>query len=379
MALFAAILAVIGAPSAQARTLGITAPPAGALSSGPSGCGTDVVAQVADAPSTRYIIPAAGGRITAWQVNTTGATAGDHITLVVLRNTTLGSYSVIGTDARTLPSPLPANHVATFTLSSPITVQEGDTLGLYTGGSGTFSCYWFGGSTPKADILTALSEPSPPPSAGQTLNPVIGNSPGGFTLNVAATLSVTVDPGVTSTSPAKGSVGHQALLTSTVTNHGPATDAITFRDTVPSGLTVNAASAGNGLCAVSGQVVACVISDLTPGSSVPVNVVVTPRKRGSYVNTVTVSVPPEDIDTVSTNNSATSRLKVVKFAPTVCTVPNLKRTPSGVAKRLLKQLGCKVKVKRRKGNAAAKGAVLKTKPRAGSYALGRKVTLIVRK
>jgi uncharacterized repeat protein (TIGR01451 family) len=184
----------------------------------------------------------------------------------------------------------------------------------------------------------------------------------------------------TSTAPAQPSAGGQALLASTVTNQGPGQDTIVFRDTVPSGLTIASASAGNGFCATSGQIVTCVISELTPGGSVPVNVVVTPSAPGSYVNQVTVAVPPEDTDPVSANNSASSTLSVgPRLLKPACVVPKLRGTPSGVAKRVLKLLGCKVKVKRVKVHGVAKGTVLKTKPGAGTYAAGRKVTLIVRK
>ena len=46
---------------------------------------------------------------------------------------------------------------------------------------------------------------------------------------------------------------------------------------------------------------------------------------------------------------------------------------------MLKLLGCQVKVKRKRGSGVARGTVLKTKPRPGTYKLGRKVTLIARK
>jgi hypothetical protein len=375
LTLAVATAVAFSASSAEARMLGITAPPAGSHRA-TCGSGT-VIGQVADAAATRYIVPGSG-TITKWSVNTSGATPGQSVTFVVLRNQTLGSYGVVGSQTVTLPNPLPSGNVANFTLATPIPVREGDTFGLYTNSNTGLACYWFAGSTPAGDFLTALSEGSTP-TPGQSLPPAIGNSPGGYTLNLAATLSITLDAGVSAGSSPNARARNQALLSSTVTNHGPGQDTVTFRDTVPTGLTVVAASAGNGTCTTSGQQVTCTISDLASGASVPVNVVVTPTRAGSYVNRVSVSVPGEDNDPVSANNTAATTLNVGRAGPNACVVPRLRGTPARVAKRVLKLLGCKVKVKRKKGHGVAHGAVLKTKPRPGTYKLGRKVTLIVRR
>ncbi len=134
----------------------------------------------------------------------------------------------------------------------------------------------------------------------------------------------------------------------------------------------------------------CTISGLAPGSSTPVYVVVTPSAAGRYVNHVTVADPPGQTDPNPTDNSATATLDVTNpqskpaappsKAPPLrrCLVPKLlKGMPSGKAKRLLKLLGCNVKIKHRRRPGVAKGAVLATKPGAGTYRFRRKVTLIV--
>jgi uncharacterized repeat protein (TIGR01451 family) len=337
-----------------------------------------VIGQATDDPATRYFVPTGGGKIVGWQVNTTGATAGQSVTLVVLRNSVFNSYQVVGTDAKTLPNPLPSNHIASFTVTTPITVQDGDTFGLYTNSNSGLSCYWSGGSTPLGDSLTALTEASSPAS-GQTLNPAFGNSPSGYTMNLAATLSVSVDAGVTTgTSPASPAAGTAALLASTVTNHGPGQDAIAFQDTVPSGLTIVSASVGDGTCATSGQVVTCTITGLPPGGSVPANVVVTSSAPGNYVNQVSVAVPPEDTDAVSSNNTASATLSVGPIGlPAKCVVPPLKGVASGTAKTVLKDLGCRVKAVSSHSKSVHKGSVIKTKPGRGTYAYQRVITLVV--
>jgi uncharacterized repeat protein (TIGR01451 family) len=226
-----------------------------------------------------------------------------------------------------------------------------------------------------------LGEPSPPAN-GQSLSVVSpGPSPGGYTVDVSAALAVSQDAGVTTgTAPAKPTVGNLAVLGSTITNHGPAGNTIKFTDTVPAGLTVDSASASGGTCAVSGQLVTCTVSGVLSGTSVPVNVVVTPAAAGSYVNHVAVSVPSGVTDPNPANNSATATLKVgPKPTPAACIVPKLKGTPASVAKHVLKLLGCEVKVKHKHVKGIAKGLTIKTKPGAGTYAFGKRVTLLVSK
>jgi Domain of unknown function DUF11 len=360
---------------ADALTLGTTTPPSG--SSGFTACPSSVVvAQATSDPSTPYMVPAGGGVITQWAMNATGA-AGASVTLVVLKPAGGSNWTVVGADTKTIPNPVPAGGVASFSLAHPIAVSGGETLGLDIG-SGVL-CYWSGGATPAADSLMALTEPSAPAS-GQTLSPSGANSPAGFTLNVSATLTTQQDSGVsTITAPGGPTVGSFAVLGSTVTNGGPGTAPITYTDVVPSGLQVNFAASGSGRCNTSGQTVTCTITGLGAGQSAPVNVVVTPRSTGSYTNTVSVANAAGISDPNTANNTASTRFTVgAQLTPPKCVVPKLKGLPASFGRQVLPMLGCRVgKLGRAHSNRVAKGDLIKTTPGAGTYAAGRVISLQV--
>ena len=366
--------AMSGVASADV-TIGSTTQPSG--SSGMVASGSSLTLVQVSSASFPVGVPARGGQITSWSTNTLGSTPGAGVELVVLRPTGSGNFTVIAVDSRTLPTPLPASGVATFNLASPISVQAGDQIGLQT--SGNALIVFDGGTTPSTDTYEGLSSSPPaPPATGQTLQPATPTQ-SGIQVNLSAFVRQPPDVGVTtSTAPARPSVGNLAVLQSSVTSSEPG-DAVTFTDSVPAGLSIDSAVAGGGSCSVSGQTVSCTIPSVTPGSSVPVDVLVTPRATGNYTNNVSVAPPTGFTDPNPANNTATATLNVGNTAPSACAVPKLRGTPVGVAKRVLKQLGCKVKIKRKKGRGVPKGTVLKTKPKPGTYALGRKITLIVRK
>jgi Domain of unknown function DUF11/PASTA domain len=358
---------------AGATTLGTTTQPSGSTA---SKCFA-VIGQLTSDPSTPYQVPAPGGQITQWSTNTSGDTAGAPLVMAVLRPTGGTNVSVVGSDPEVLPTPLPPSNVATFTLAHPITANPGDTLALYSQAlSSGPTCYWSGGTTPTGDGLFAASDASVP-FAGQSLNYGTDVSGGGFTLDLSANLVQDEDAGVTTTAgPSNAAAQRPALLSSTVSNAGPGTEPITFVDHVPSGLSINSASAGNGTCSTSGQTVTCTISGLGAGQSVPVNVVVTPAASGTYSNSVSVSVPITD--TNAANNTATATLAATAPAPTPkCVVPKLKNTPSKVAKTVLKDLGCKVKTSKAHSKSVRKGNVIKTKPGAGTHPFGTTVKVQV--
>ena len=74
-----------------------------------------MIAQVASDASTPYTVPSAG-TITSWRVN--GLAAPDApISLVVLRDTGGGSFTVVGVDTHSTPNPVP--DVISFTVASP--------------------------------------------------------------------------------------------------------------------------------------------------------------------------------------------------------------------------------------------------------------------
>jgi hypothetical protein len=174
------------------------------------------------------------------------------------------------------------------------------------------------------------------------------------------------------------------VLFSTVTNNGPAVDPIAFTDTVPSGMTVDSAVAGDGACSVSGQTVTCTTGPLTFGQSVPVDVVVTPSTAGGYTNTVSVANASAVADPNLANNAASATLTVGSLSPPPpspppprCIVPPLKGIPASLAKSILKDLHCKVKIIHVKSRSVHKGLVVKTKPGKGTYRDEKTVKLVV--
>jgi hypothetical protein len=359
------------------NTLGTTTQPSGSSQNGCSTSNLTWAQLTTDPTSPSYVVPSPG-QIISWSTNTAGDIAGTQVSLVALRPAGGGKYTVLAVDAETLPTPLPANNVATFAVARPILVQAGDRIGI--SGPATAICFWGRGSIPFSDTIEGYStSPLSQPAPGQTITQMGGDS--ALRVNVSAVVSTQFDPAVsTGSAPAHPSVSNLALLSSTVTNHGPGSGPITFVDNIPSGMAINSASAGNGSCTISGQTVTCTVSGLPANASAPVNIAVTPSAAGSFTNHVRVSTPPGVTDPTPADDSATTTLIVAaKPAPGGCIVPKLRGTrPVRVAKRMLKVLGCKVKVKRKHGRGVPHGAVLKTKPKPGTYKLGRKVTLIVR-
>jgi hypothetical protein len=371
-----ALVLAIPAAASVAATLGTTTQPTG---SSPNGCGSgSVIAQFTSDPSTPYTVPSGGGLITHWSINTEGDTPGLPVTLVVLRPNAGDSFAVVGTDSETIPSPLPSGNIATYALSAPISVAEGDTLGLWTDTDSGVTCYWDGGSTPATDSLIGF-DASTPPTTGQVFAS-FGSSGPGFTMNVSATLGPDVqDAGVTTTAaPADAVVGYPELLSSTVSNGGVGASPITFIDHVPSGFTVSSVVTGSGTCSRSGQFVFCTITGLAAGKSGVVSIVATPTSSGTYTNAVAVA-PSSGTDPNPANDNASAALSVrsASAVPT-CVVPKLKGTPVRAAKQLLHALGCVVgKVGHRHSKSIRKGNVIGTTPRAGTYPSGEVVRIQV--
>ncbi len=208
------------AAASTGTTLGLTTEPSGASAFSCLEAPYPTLIQSAQDPTTPYFVPAAGGgAITQWQTNASEDTPGAPITFAVVSQSGAG-YTVVGADSETIPASLPASGVATFTLATPIAVQAGDTLALYSSSSDA-ACYFCGGSTLTGDDILAADDPTPPPSAGQVLTPTPPCG-GGCTLDVAATLVQSEDAGVTTNAaPSHATVGDQALLSSTVSNDGP--------------------------------------------------------------------------------------------------------------------------------------------------------------
>jgi uncharacterized repeat protein (TIGR01451 family) len=355
--------------SAGAQTLGITTAPASAT---PYPClGTSgAVIQTGDSNSTPFIVPAGGGTITQWQILTAGDTPGATITLVVVAPSGgSGSYTVVATDTETIPSPLPSNGIASFTLAQPIQVAAGDTFGLSA--TGAVRCYFGGGTVPAGDAMESAVGSL---AVGSTLTESTNAS--SLELTIALTLLTSQDSAVqTSAVGAPASTGSPFVLASTVTNNGPQTSPITFTDQVPAGLQILSATAGLGACTVSGQTVTCTITGLGAGKSSIVDVVVTAPAPGSYTNTVSVA-NTSGVPDQNSGNNLTSATAVVAALPQQCIVPGLKKLPLAGARTLLKELGCGVKV-RSKHSSIGKGLVIGTTQKTGTYPLKQVVTLIV--
>jgi hypothetical protein len=363
---------VLGLPAGAAAnvTIGTTAVPAGAST---SGCGGTVIGQSTNDPSTPYAVPPGGGEVTSWQINTTGATAGAPVTLVILRPSGV-NFLVVGLDSETLPNPLPAGGIASFTVATPIPVQASDFLALYSPSGAT--CYFVGGSTLRLDHVFALN-PTGAPTTGQTLT-FSGESPEKYLLNAAVTITQFQDASVNSApGPTGATAGSPEVLVSSVTNGGPEATPITFNDTIPAGVTVDTAAASSGACTVSGQHVGCAISGLPAGQSAIVTMTVTPGAPGTFTNTASVSTAAGVHDPNSANNSASTTWSVgpPPTAPS-CVVPSLAGAPLALAEKVLGLLDCKVgKVTKTTSRKVAKGLVLGTTPTSGSYASGTVVKI----
>jgi uncharacterized repeat protein (TIGR01451 family) len=383
-----ALALAIPASAAADVTLGTTTKPTGPTTPMNEPCTGlpgefGIVAQVGSDPSTSFTVPQPGGEITQWQTNVTGDTASAPLTLAVLRPTGGGNYTVVALDSETVPSSPPANNVATYSLPTPIAVQPGDVLGYeISSGSGTVTCAWSdAGSAPPTSIppddVVGVFLSQSALSAGSSITELAGEP--ATVLNLAANfVPATDDAGVTtSAGPSGAAAGQTVLLSSTVTNHGAGESTLTFTDSVPSGMTIDAAVAGPTACSTSGQTVTCTITGLASGQSVPVNVVVTPSSAGSYTNDVSVAVPSGVTDPNASNNSASASLSVGAFVPARCIVPRLKGTTKSLATTLLKDLGCKVRTGKTHSKSVKKGLVVRTKPGKGVQPYQTKVTLIV--
>jgi hypothetical protein len=369
----AAVLAMLAGPaSGSTFTLGSAAVPSG--SPGHQVCSQfALVGQTGADPSKLAAMPA-GGQITQWQTNTSmdaAAAAGEPVSLVALAPVTGTAYRIDAVDNETLPNPLPAGGVATFTPASPMRTSEGDILAI--SGGADHVCFWSGGST-VADSVAAF--------IATALNPgdiftVFAATPGGAA-NAAATVVSTEDSAVTTTAlPSSGPAGSTVVLASTVTDNGPAGgNPLTFADAVPAGFHILAALSTGGPCTTLGQVVTCTLSGLNAGQSSPVYIIGS-APAGAYTNSVTLTQPAAATDPVPANNVAAMPFTLVGPAAPKCTVVNLANLSLATAKKLLTALNCKVgKVTKSSSSKVAKGNVIKTTPRSGSFAGGTAIAIV---
>jgi hypothetical protein len=358
--------------SAATTTLGSIVEPAGATA---DDC-TDIGSQGGLVGQTSIAVGTGGGLVTSWSVNATGDGSGTE-TLYVLAPNGSG-YTVVGTNAETLPAAIPAGGTLTFTLANPIVTQSGDIFALSASGVGPVNCAWTTGGSAD-EVFVALGAGS---GVGQTITPLM-SAPA--VLDLAVTLAPSNNDIAVSTTagPSNALVNNQALLSSTVTNNGPNTGPATFTDAVPAGLAIDAVASAGGACTTAGQVVTCSFANLAVGASAPVEIIVTPVAAQSYQNTVSVADPTGATDPNPANNSATATLVAAAavapaLASRACVTTNLKGLSEKVARRLLSALGCTVgNVKKATSKTVAKGDVISLTPASGSHAAGTKVALTV--
>lgn len=356
--------------SASGLTLGNTSVPSGAS---PQACTPtyQFYAQKATDSGYQYVVPAGGGAITSWSVNTTGAAPGASLALLVLRPG--GEYTIVGFDTEALPNPLPGSGVATFNLASPIAVSGGEVLGLYAPATTTAACFFSGASLAADEISVGTVNP---PSVGGTYKTAL--SAPGIIVNVSANLVTTQDVAVSgAATPSSITAGGAAEYAFTVSNGGPSSGSITFTDAIPSGLKILTAVAGSGTCSTTGQTVTCTISGLKAGASVPVSIVVSAAGAGSYPDSASVNTALTDPN--PGNNSVNTTLTVSNLPSPPCKTVRLTGLSPAFAKQLIGALNCKVgKVTSKASRSVRKGLVISSNPGAGkTLAAGSAVSVVV--
>ncbi|MFI5281952.1 MAG: hypothetical protein ACHQ0J_02340 [Candidatus Dormibacterales bacterium] len=112
-------LAIASIPAAAATVIG------SATGNFACGAGIDTV-QLSTSGGTSYAVPAGGGAITSWSTQV-GAITGQAALLVWRPTATYGTLTLVGESPHVA---LTANALNTFNLTTPITAQAGDVLGL---------------------------------------------------------------------------------------------------------------------------------------------------------------------------------------------------------------------------------------------------------
>jgi len=139
------------------------------------------------------------------------------------------------------------------------------------------------------------------------------------TANNTAAAATTVNPpasdlSVSKTGPSVGVlVGSNVTYLVSVTNHGPSTaTGVTVSDSLPPGVVLVAANAGQGPCAEVGGVVNCNLGSLASGEVATATIQVTPTADGILTNNVAVSAAETDPDLG--NNSASVATTILPLA-----------------------------------------------------------------
>jgi Domain of unknown function DUF11 len=382
----AVLLAIAASAPASASTVTI-----GSLASSDPGTKCESIPQslfivqtAAEAGS--YTVPAGGGIITSW--STSFGEAGAPLSLIVVHTTSNPTQlSMVGSDSETLPTPIAADHISTFTPASPILTEPGDIIGLQLPGGSKAACFSEGGV--GDDVLDGLAGGLTPGSVLTTT----GEAPTKILLNVSATITQSVDLALSeAVTPSSGPPG-VALIALTPSDLGPAVVPATVTDVVPSGLAVLGAATSGGECSVAGQAVTCELGHVPlAGAGTPpvVDIVVSSSSPGVYSNQALIQAPLTDSNPANNATSATFTVTAPVAAATTppaaattpsaagCNVVTLKGTPLTVAEAVLGALHCTVgKVAHVASKTVAKGLVIGTAPGAGAHPAGTKVAITV--
>jgi Domain of unknown function DUF11 len=317
--------------------------------------------------SIPYSVPAGGGVITSWSMSF--GPAGAPVTLLVTGPGSSGSlpaFTIAGFDAETVPSPVPAGNVATFTLGHPMFVQAGDLIGLYYTGNSNTACIY---SSASSSDMIAAGGPAPPPAVGGTYT--AAGSDTGALINVSVNLLQSADMGLSgaTATPSAITTGGIADVAFPITSNVEAPG--TFTDTLPTGLVPIIASVGGGSCTITGQSVSCPVST----KSATVKIAVQGSIPGTYTDAGQIT--GELSDPNPGNNSTSVTLAVVSPSPTpTCHVIKLKGAPIAVARAVLPLLNCKVgKISKASSKTVRKGDVISTSPGPGAHPAGTKVSV----
>lgn len=116
----------------------------------------------------------------------------------------------------------------------------------------------------------------------------------------------TVDVGVTKTGPAEVAVGDPVQYTIEVTNARNRADDVVVSDTIPSGLTLDGASAP---CTTSGSSISCALGSLSAGETATITVDATADGEGTFTNTACATT--SDSDTNGDNDCDSHTVTVI--------------------------------------------------------------------
>jgi hypothetical protein len=314
-----------------------------------------------------FTVPSAGV-VTRW--STSFGAPGTPVSMIVLRpGSPPGTFTLVGGDSETLPTPIPAGHVSTFTVATPFLAEAGDVLGMQIGPKSKAACAFETAS--KSDTFEF--------GLGHELTPgsTFTASEAGekARVNVAIELTQSADLALTQTvKPSPVLSGGVALLALGASNASGVPIAATVSDVLPSSLPVLAAGiAGQGECSTAGQAVTC---ELAAVSSTPtaVDIVVSTPTAGSFTNQALISSELEDPNPSNNSAGATVVVQAPPLSspaptPPTCTVISLTKAPLNVAEAALRALHCGIgKVTKTASKTVPKGLVVSTNPKPGTTA-----------